>query len=354
MKKQIVASLALILMLLTAISCSKNKLEIMAVTGATPRAIDVEVPGGFNLVVDGLVKRTYAFSAAALNAFPSTWLRTREISPSGEFLGTYAYTGIPLYNIMDGVAPEKPKTAAFDRPLDMLVTFTSADGKKAVFSYGELAMVDDSLPVVLAFDRREVLPTKEGAAKTYTHNRFRENLKGLRLICAADPDNARYLDNVVKVTFSDPVVTAAGLPVMKKGSKCSSAGITGHWKGKAAPITTAGVSRVDYKNWVRTGHGMGYKGMSRAEGSSLREVLKKNFPGCGDKNFYLFIACDGYRVLLSGREIFLHETGRSMVIIDKLDGKAPKEGPMLGPLTDYFADRDVWGLSHIVVLDGIE
>ncbi len=43
-----------------------------------------------------------------------------------------------------------------------------------------------------------------------------------------------------------------------------------------------------------------------------------------------------------------------MMLIDKIDGAAPKNGPMLGPVKDYFVDRDVWGLSHIVVLDGIE
>ena len=351
MKKQIIA---LILIAFTALSCSKNKLEIMAVTGATPQATDVDVPGGFALTVDGLVKRVYFFSTDALNAFPSTWLRTQEVSPSGEFLGTYAYTGIPLYNIMDGVAPEKPKTAAFDRPLDMLVTFTSSDGKKAVFSYGELSMVNDSNPVILAFDRQQVLPSKEKARKTYAHNRFKDNLKGLRLVCPADPDTARYLDNVVKITYSDQAVAATGLPVMKQGLKCASKGITGHWKGKAAPVSTAGVPRVKYNNWVRTGHGMGYKGIYVAEGPALRELLKKNFPGCGAKNFYLFVACDGYRVLLSGREIFLHEAGRSMILVDRLNGTPPKEGPMLGTLKDYFADRDTWGLTDIVVLDGIE
>ncbi len=351
MKKQIIA---LILIAFAAHSCSKNKLEIMAVTGATPKAVDVDVPGGFNLVVDGLVKRTYAFTTEALNAFPSTWFRTREVSPSGEFLGTYAYTGIPLYGIMDGVAPEKPKTAAFDRPLDMLVTFTSSDGKKAVFSYGELAMADDSLPVVLAYNRQEVLPTEGKTVKEYKHNRYKENLKGLRLIATADPDNARYLDNVVKITFSDPAVSATGLPAMKKGAKCSSTGLTGHWKGKAVPVNTAGIARLKIDRWVRTGHGRGYKTTSSAEGVSLRELLKKNFPGCGEKEFYLFIACDGYRAIFSGREIFRHEAGRSIMVIDRIDGKASPNGPMLGPVKDYFVDRDVWGLSHIVVLDNVE
>ncbi len=130
----------------------------------------MDAPSGFSLTVDGMVKREYVFSAAALSAFPSTWLRTLEVSPDGKFQGTYAYTGIPLIALLEGIAPEKPKNAAFDRPLDMLVTFTSADGKKAVFSYGELTMTTDANPVILAYHRQEVLPSDEKTRKAYTHN----------------------------------------------------------------------------------------------------------------------------------------------------------------------------------------
>lgn len=345
---------ALILVILTSISCSKSKMDIMAVTGATPGWYDVDTPRSYSLTVDGMVKRTYVFNATALNAFPSAWRRTMERSASGEFQGTYAYTGIPLIAIMDGIAPQKPKTAAFDRPLDMLVTFTSADGRKAHFSYGELTMVDDSLPVMLAFDRRQVLPTDDKTKASYTHNLHKENLTGLRLICPADPDTARYLDNVVKITLGEIEVPFAGIPVMKKGEKCSSSAITAVSAKGSSPVSFAGVPRADASSWIRTGHGRGFKGISTASGYSLRETLRKNFPNCGEKNFFLFIACDGYRTLFSGREIFMTEAGRSMMIIDTLDGKKSPSGPMLGPVADYYVDRDVWGLSHIVMLDGVE
>ncbi len=334
--------------------CRSDMREIMAVTGATPWAYNVDSPAGFTLTVDGMVKKKYLFEGKSLNALPSRWVRTREISPTGEFTGTYAYTGVSLIAILDGVAPQKPKNAAFDRPLDMLVTFTSSDGKKARFSYGELTMVEDSLPVMLAFDRRQVLPTNEKTKKTYDKNRHTEKLKGLRLVCPADPDTSRYLDNVVKMTLGEPRISAEGLPAMKKGTKCSSTGITGHWKDKSSPFVLAGLPRGETREWVRVGHGQGFKGISSAGGVELREALKKNFPGCGESNYFLFVACDGYRVLFSGREIFLHESGRSMMILDTLDDKPTPNGPMLGPLKDYFVDRDIWGLSHIVVIDGID
>ncbi len=66
--------------------------------------------------------------------------------------------------------------------------------------------------------------------------------------------------------------------------------------------------------------------------------------------FYLFVACDGYRSLFSGTEIFATAAGRESMIITEMDGERPSGGMTLGPVRDYFVDRDVWGLSHIVQL----
>ena len=130
---------------------NKNYYDMInAVSGATPLAVAREVPENISLTVDGLVKQTYNFSASALNGFAATRIRTREFSPQGEFLGAYAYIGIPVFNILEGIAPQKPKTAVFNQPLDILVTFTSADGKSVAFTFNELIMADDSLPVTLA------------------------------------------------------------------------------------------------------------------------------------------------------------------------------------------------------------
>ena len=90
------------------------------------------MPSDLSLKITGLVKKEYDLSSYTLNKFATTRIRTREVSSGGEFEGTYIYTGIPLYNIMEGVTPKKPAKAAFDRPLDMVVTFHSSSGKKRV------------------------------------------------------------------------------------------------------------------------------------------------------------------------------------------------------------------------------
>ena len=331
----------------------KNYVSIMAVTGATPLALAEDVPPGVRRTVDGLTKRTYEFSGDALRALANSRLRTQEVSPEGKFQGTYIYAGIPVYNILEGVAPKKPETAAFDKPLDMIVTFTSSNGKQVHYSYGEILMVDDRTPLTLAYSRRQLLPSNEKASKTYDKNVYRENLKGLRLICPADRDDKRYLDDVVKITLRDPEVPHRDLPKTVKGKKCSSSGVMCLWKEQGRLLITAGVERCRPTRWIRVGHGMGYKGISTAEGYNLVSLLRKNFPGCGEDQYYLFVACDGYRVLFSGREIFNSDNGEKMMLAEKLDGKKLPNGMMLGPRGDYFVDRDVWGLTHIVVLDKI-
>ncbi|MBN2160964.1 MAG: hypothetical protein JW807_16355 [Spirochaetes bacterium] len=348
-KKIILCTLSLSC-LIAITACGKKLSDIMTVTGATPLALRESVPSGRSIVITGMVKKEYNLSSYALNKFATVRVRTREVSPSGEFEGAYVYTGIPLYNILEGVTPEKPKTAPFDRPLDMVVVLHSASGKTARFSYGELIFTDDRHPCTLAFHRRQVLPSKD--PDKYTKNRHKGDLEGLRLICPRDPDTARYLDDVTKMTLEVLKTPDDLLPVMKKGAKCSSDGISAVQNGTAKPVVFEGVERSKTSDWVRIGHGQGYKGISSAGGYDLRSFLKKNFKNCGPDNFFLFVACDGYRVLFSGREIFGSADGASYMIVDSLNGKDARGKYMLAPVADYFVDRDVWGLTHIVMLDG--
>lgn len=330
--------------------CGNNISEIMTVTGATPLATQESVPGDVSLRITGMVKKEYNLSSRVLNRFATARIRTREVTAGGEYDGAYVYTGIPLYNILEGVTPEKPKTAAFDRPLDMVVTLHSRSGRKAHFSYGELVMTDDRHPFTLAFHRRQVLPGKN--PEKYTLNKYKDTVTGLRLICPRDPDTARYLDDVTEMTLVLIPAPDDRLPVMKKGSKCTSGGITLITGDTSNIASFADVSRQKTYGWVRIGHGQGYKGVASVEGYSLRSFLKNNFKGCGPDNFFLFIACDGYRTLLSGREIFLSNDGASSVIATILDGTEASGKYMLAPIDDYFVDRDVWGLTHVVMLEG--
>jgi hypothetical protein len=333
-----------------AVGCGDDTYDITAVTGATKVVLAKRAPSEITLTVTGMVKQEYRFTGDAFNALATARVRTREVSSEGKFLGAYRYTGVPVYNILNGIAPAKPADAAFDRPLDMVVTFTNRSGRSVHFSYGELTMSDDCSPVMLAFHREEIKPTKN--SDEYDKNIFTESITGLRLICPREPDTERYLDEVVTMTFQIPKTPDAMLPVMKKGTTCSAESLSCIRDGKASTAVYSGVKVQRVAHWIRVGHGRGYKGIDSAEGYNLRSFLTKNFNGCGDDDFFMFIACDGYRVLLSGREIFSTDDGDSFMLLKSLNGKKPVGNNMLAPVKDYFVDRDVWGLSHIVLIRG--
>lgn len=254
MKKNIIIALLIILAVFICFRQeNKDYYDYLIVSGATPLAIAQRVPADISLTIDGLVKKKYQFSGDALNALATTRIRTREISPDGEFLGAYIHLGIPVFNILEGISPQKPDHYLFHQPLDILVTFHSDSGQQACFSFNEIIMTDDRLPATLAFSRKPLLPTNETVQKAYAANRYEADIEGLRLICPKDPDTARYLDNVTRISYSVIAVDEEMLPARKKNFKCVSDAITCSDGKQAAPGIFGSVARASNNHWLRCG-----------------------------------------------------------------------------------------------------
>lgn len=343
-----VLTLAGALLVLKIIKTGGDSLD--AFSGATPLALSREVPQGLSLKIDGDVKQEYRLTSRSFRLLAPMRIRTPEVNSSGEIVGTYIYTGIPVLYILEGVVPKKEANAAFDRPLDMMVTFSSTGGQSSSFSYGELTMSDDAMPVTLAYHREPLLPTKN--PESYTGNLYRDNIAGLRLICPREPDTKRWLDDVVRMTLTVPGTPDHLLPRQKKGSECTSTALTCVEDEREWPASIEDVPLISVSRWFRIGHGRGVKASrpSSASGYSLPDFLTRNFPPCTPDDFFLFVGCDGYRALFSGREIFCTGAGSRLLLLTTLDGQAPKKGFTVGAVSDFFVDRCVWGLSHIVRL----
>ncbi len=318
----------------------------ITVTGATPIAVAKTVPSGFSLAIDGMVKKPCRLSDSALRAFATTRIRTAEISAGGGFMGTYIHVGIPVFNILEGIAPRFPEESLWGTPTDFLITFTSKTGERVYFSYGELLMTDDSSPATLAFFREELLPTSD--PEEYTLNVDKGGLDGFRLIVPGDRDTSRYLSGVISITFSIPEVPDDLLPPRRKGLDCTSQEIVIVQGPDMEKTSFEGVERRSENAWVRVGHGKGYKGTAAVAGYSLGSFLEHNMPGFSIDDLILFVSCDGYRCLFSSREIFGTENGRNMVIITEMDGDLPPGGNILACLNDYFIDRSIWGVTHVL------
>ncbi|MCP5045938.1 MAG: hypothetical protein GY940_02130 [bacterium] len=324
--------------------------KIDAVSSPTQSAVKRPLPDRIYLYVGGEIQQPYRYSSAKLEQFPTIRIRDIEVDSKGEILGAYIYTGIPVLYFMEKTTPLKWNKESFSRPLDMKVVLHSSKKEKVYFSYGELTLANDNNPVILAYHREPLEPTK--ATNNYRKNKLTRDLNGFRLICPGDKDNSRYLDDVRDLSLHMPDYPVELLPKIQKNQDCASSTITIIDKKKAKKARFKDVPRKEISNWSRIGHGRGIKGdkPASASGFHLRSFLKKNFADCSADDFFLFAGCDGYRALLSGKEIFNTDAGNGFIIMDSLNGKKTRGGFTLGTIADFFIDRNVKGLSHILRL----
>lgn len=326
---------------------NNNPKNVIAVTGATPKAIVAPIPDGINLTVKGCTEKVYTFNSSELATLAPTYIFTREISSDKTYLGAYRYHGISIINILDGIKIKKPVDAAFDGPGDIIVQFKSRNGNTSQCSYGELVMSGNMFNYILAYKREPIQPAKEG--NTYSKNLYREDLKGLRLVIACDRDTSRYLDDVVEINLTVPQYDCSALPKTKKGKRCSSSYILCTSPNKSHRATFTGVSQQTISDWVQVGHGRGYKGIVQVKGFNLKSFLYQNFSYIPHDAWFLFVGCDGYRCLFSYKEIFEHDSGNKIIIATHINGKPSQGNYMLASTDDFFVDRCVWGLSHILL-----
>lgn len=322
-----------------------NYYEAVTVTGATPLALYSAVPRDFRIEVSGNVKKDYSFGSSALRAFATTRIRTKEVSPKGAFVGNFIYLGIPVYNLLEGIAPAYSSEGS-DNPLDFLVTFESGEDKQVHFSWGELMMPGDALSVTLAYSRVPLVPASVREKPDFSPPG--EMLTGFRLIAPQEPDTTRYLDGVVRVIFSQVRMPSGLFPERRKGMKCESDRVVCVENGRVREPVGDGLVRSTTRNWVRVGHGRGFLGQETITGYPLREFLTRNFDSVTPEDYFMLVACDGYRVLYAAREILLTDSGKSMVLVDEMNGRRAPGGRMLACLADYYADRGLWGISHIL------
>lgn len=326
---------------------NNNPQDIIAVTGATPKAVVVPIPEDTNLTVRGCTAKVYTFNSTELATLASTYLFTREISSDKTYLGAYRYHGISIINILDGIKIKKPVDAAFDGPHDIIVQFKARNGKISQCSYGELVMSANMFSYILAYKREPIQPAKEG--DSYTKNLYKEDIKGLKLVIACDNDTTRYLDDVVEINLLVPRYDNLFLPEAKKGKSCSSTHIECISLGKLHTANFSKVQPQTLSNWIQVGHGRGYKGISNAKGFNLRSFLTKNFSFIPHDAWFLFVGCDGYRCVFSYKEIFEHDSGSELFIATQIDGTSVQGNYMVASASDFFVDRCVWGLSHILL-----
>lgn len=328
-----------------------------AVSSATPPILRAPVPEGISLKVYGRVEQERIFSSRDLGAMAATRLRNVEVSSDGTIDGAYIYQGIPLLHLLEIILTANQPGDPFDRPMDMLVVLENNLGESRRFSYGELTMAGDDQPTMLAFHREQLLPTKN--PEEYKKNRWQGPHQGLRLVVPRDYHTGRYLDEVKTVKLVRPDWPCPpDTPTMEKPGKDApipnqvviASGSRIIWRGRPSEL---GLVEKSVSDWRRIGHGQGLKSVrpETVSGLQLETLLRRFVPDFKTTDLLLLVAVDGYRSLFSGWEIIEHAAGAGLLLEDRIEtGK----GWSLAASGDFFVDRCVWGLSHIVHIDGSE
>jgi len=311
--------------------------------------------------------------------------RTRTVKVSGadgRYRGTFEVEGVSLRELLDKAEIAKKTDDGFDRPLDLAVVVTGRDGRKALFSWGELFLADDA-GALLVDQVRVFVPHHHDPIKDPLFGvgmrlgpEAREKLdvsacaschdggkvvkidvpRGICLVPTADATGRRFVEDVVSID-----VRQAGFPAPPRKKDLEDPWVEAPAlllpDGTSTPLTVKalqGVARVEDEDDA-IGLGRGFRGRSRFAGASLAALLRSKLPAGADPGllFVVVTGSDGYRALYSGGEILLSRLPENVVLVDTQDGKplVRKSGRLKTVLRgDFFADRDVRTVAEIRVL----
>ena len=285
----------------------KDYYDYLTMSGATPLAVARQVPSDFHLEIE----RAGQESIPLFRKRPQRPGHNAHPQP-GKSLRT-ANTWVPIFTWASryltswrGSPPKSRTIIPLTSRWTLLWLSIPNPGETVYFSFNELIMTGDCYPPTLAFSRKPVRPTNETVQETYAGNRLAEALTGFRLICPKEPDTARYLDNVVRISYKGIPLQDADLPPRRKKTKCHSGTIGCIDGNKHEPGLFEEATPKTRDRWIRIGHGHGFDDIAAARGYDLRTFIEANFSGISPDDFFLFVACDGYRALFLGSRNLLH------------------------------------------------
>jgi hypothetical protein len=332
------------------------------------------------IALTGSVKKPQFVDAASLASFPRQRLHVKLSGPNGAYRATVEVDGVALKELVERAEVAKAMDDGFDRPLDLAVVVTGRDGRKALFSWGELFLAGDSGGAVLADRLRPFFPHHHEpvaepaiASGAWLGPEARASLdvsgcagcheegkvpkvdvpRGVCLVPTRDRDSRRFVEDVVAIE-----VRQAGFPAppRKKDVKdpwveAPSLVLPGGKTIALGAKALKGFPRVEGEDDA-IGLGRGFRGRSRWSGVSLAALLKKSLPAGTDPGllFVVMTASDGYRSLYSGGEILLSNLPENVVLVDTEGGKPlfRKSGRLKSVSRgDFFVDRAVRSVSEV-------
>ena len=331
------------------------------------------------IVLTGSVKKPLSVDAATLASLPSHALLTK-VPGAVRYRGTFEVQGVALKDVLDRAEIAKTTNDGFDRPLDLAVVVTGRDGKKTLFSWGELFLLGDEGAALLVDRIRPLVPHHHEAIDdarfapgAWFGVEAREKLdvagcaschdggklgkidvpRGVCLVPTRDATGRRFVEDVASIE-----VRQAGFPAPPRKKDQADPWVEAPALvlpgGKTVAIdakATKPLPRVEGED-DGIGLGRGFRGHSRFAGASLAALLRSSLPAGTDPGllFVVVTASDGYRSLYSGGEILLSRLPENVVLVDTEDGKPlfRKSGRLKAVARgDFFVDRSVRNVSEV-------
>ena len=332
------------------------------------------------IALTGSVKKAQFVDSALLASLPRQRLHVKLSGPGGAYRGTVEADGVALMELLERAEVAKSMDDNFDRPLDLAVVVTGRDGRKALFSWGELFLAGDTGAAVLADKVRLFMPHHHEpvedavfASGAWLGPGERASLdvsscsachdggklpkvdvpRGVCLVPTRDATGRRFVEDVVSIE-----VRQAGFPAPPRKKDLKDPWVEAPRLvlpgGKTVAIdakATKPLPRVSGDDDA-IGLGRGFRGRSHYAGASLAALLAKALPAGTDPGllFVVATASDGYRSLYSGGEILLSRLPENVVLVDTEDGKPLllKSGRLKSVArSDFFVDRSVRSLAEI-------
>lgn len=337
-----------------------------------------EAPAG--VAVYGSVKAPRTLTATSFSGYLPQSRLVKISGAAGRYRGTYEVEGVALRDLLEKAEVAKAADDGFDRLLDLAVVVTGRDGKRALFSWGEIYLAADPGAVLLVDRLRPFIPQHHDpvvgplfATRSWLGPDVRAKLdvsgcaschdggklgridvpRGFCLVPIRDRDGRRFVEDVVAIE-----VRQAGFPAPPGKDEQADLWVEAPSLvlpgGKAVPLTgkaLKGVARLDGEDDT-VGLGRGFRGRTRWGGVSLAALLRSTLPADVDPGllYVVVTGSDGYRSLFSGGEILLSRLPENVVLVDTVDGKPlwRKAGRLRSfARDDFFHDRSVAALAEI-------
>lgn len=332
------------------------------------------------VVLKGCLAKPGALTPAVLRGLPRTRSLVKVLAPDGAYRCTLEVEGYVLRDVLDRADVKKLQADGFDRPLDTFITITGPSGR-ALFSYNEAFLSADGGPI-LADQVRMVLPHKHspvqgpsdptvflGLAKR-EGIRFKDCAschegpkppaldlpKGWLLVAPQDGFQARFVEQVASIE-----VHQVGVAV--KANKESASKVTVETPelvgldGTRMPLTAERYAQAPKVSWkdATFGMGRGYHGTHTWEGTDLGGLLRPLLSkGVDPRQVYVLVTAeDGYRVVMSGSEVFIAPAHRGTFLTALKNGETQGAGSGRYHTVsrgDFYIDRDVRQVKEIRII----